>query len=146
MVESVLPSQLPRKEVPSHGRGMLYRGGVPGHDGSNAGRKKDRIRQALENGLDSKGVKKLLAFLDAENLTAAECARIFEVAAKYSIGEADPNLEPDEALLRFNRGCAKWFANQDRSEEYLLMLEFVQTQYSDPSDPAEPVEHIEEAK
>ena len=68
------------------GRGALYAGGVPGHDGSGTGRPKDSVREAFRGDIPTARAK-LLEKLERDELKPAELINYIDKCAKYSIGK-----------------------------------------------------------
>jgi hypothetical protein len=88
--------------VPQPHGGALLSGGVPGHDGSNAGAKKSTVREKCREGFEAalpyltriaKG--KTGEAIDAPIPAPGESIRALDVLGKYGLGEAKV-LVPDE--------------------------------------------------
>jgi hypothetical protein len=76
-----------------HG-GALYAGGVPGHDGTRAGRRRSHVKEMLLSGA-AQAVPVLLAHLEGKNSTLAQNAA--DKLLKYGIGaHRDENVSREE--------------------------------------------------
>lgn len=87
----------PTKIAQPHG-GALYAGGVPGHDGARAGRRRSDVKEMLLGGA-AQAVPVLLAQLAGKNRSLAQNAA--DKLLKYGIGtHRDENLSREEVRDR----------------------------------------------
>jgi len=112
----------PKKVRQPHG-GALYSGGVPGHDGSRAGRRRDEVRQMLLNGA-SQAVPILIEQLNGSDPLLAQNAA--DKLLRYGIGpQRDATVAVDEVRERVKRTIEiiRRTAPMDLAEEILHQLQ-----------------------
>lgn len=78
---------MPRLETPSHGKGQLYRGGVPGHRGG-SGRPPALVREKLAQIVEANGVDLVGQVVrgELEEATVKDRLHAVDLAARIGLG------------------------------------------------------------
>lgn len=88
----------------------LLRGGVPGHDGSNAGRPPAEVREVWRR-INVKSAVRIESKLDDPGLSDGTLAKYADVSGKYGLGEKTWNLDESQQTQAIGQATADFFAS-----------------------------------